>query len=183
MKNNYIFQSDRLGFRTWQDSDLAGLSAINSNPEVMRFFPGISSTEDTWGFIQRMQMQYADNGFCYYAVELLETGKLIGFTGIAKQEYEADFTPCIDIGWRLDPAFWGQGIATEAALRCIEYAFQTLGLNELLSVAPILNKPSISIMEKIGMTKVNEFLHTGLKDSPKLEKCVLYSLKNNLPIE
>lgn len=179
MKNKYIFQSKRLGFRTWQDSDLPSLSAINSDPEVMKFFPSIPSSEDTWNFIQRMQLQYAENGFCYYATELLETGDLVGFIGMARQDYEADFAPCVDIGWRLGESYWGKGFASEGALACIAYAFDTLEIHELLSVAPCINLPSIRVMEKIGMSKVKEFNHSLLQDYPVLEPCALYSLKSN----
>ncbi|MFT6725966.1 MAG: RimJ/RimL family protein N-acetyltransferase [Flavobacteriales bacterium] len=178
MNNKYIFQSERLGFRTWQDSDLADLWSINSDAEVMEFFPGITTSDDTWNFIQRMQLEYAKNGFCYYAVELLDTRDLIGFIGIARQDYEADFTPCVDIGWRLGRSFWGHGYASEAALACVSYAFDTLGILELVSVAPSINLASVRVMEKIGMSKVKEFSHPLLKDNPELQNCVLFKLEN-----
>lgn len=175
----YLFTSARLGFRNWMDSDFESFHAITSDPEVMRFFPSISTEEQTRNLIQRMQHCFTENGYCYYAIELLETKELLGFIGIAKQTYEAEFTPCIDIGWRLKKTAWGKGYATEGAKRCLEYAFHDLGLTEILSVASLINEPSINVMKKIGMTFVKKFEHPLLLHQPRLKQCVLYKIKSN----
>jgi len=172
--NNYIFTSERLSFRNWKKSDIEALFNINSNDKVMRYFPSKPTMEATEAFIQRMQQMYAEEKFCYFAVETLDTNQFIGFIGLAKQTYEADFNPSIDIGWRLHPNFWGKGFATEGAKACLQYAFNELTIKKIVSVAPKINTPSISVMKKIGMQKVNDFKHPLLKDFPKLEDCVLY---------
>ena len=71
MKNTYLFTSERLGFRTWQESDIPGMIRINSDPVVMEFFPEITSEEKTREFVYRMQEQFEETGFCYFAVEKL----------------------------------------------------------------------------------------------------------------
>lgn len=176
---DYLFTSKRLGFRNWEISDINYLFEINSNIEVMKYFPSTISKEDCEKFIHRMQQQFIKNKFCYFAVDILETKQFIGFIGISEQTYEASFTPSTDIGWRLSPNFWGKGYATEGAKKCIEYGFNILGLNEIVSVAPIVNTPSITVMKKIGMTKKEEFKHPLLKDYPALENCVLYTKSNS----
>lgn len=104
---NYLFTSSRLGFRNWKDSDLDRMAIINADKDVMEFFPSTQTREVTNDFIDRMQKQFAENGFCYFAVDLLETKELIGFIGLSKQEYDAGFeTPFVDIGWRLSKTTW-----------------------------------------------------------------------------
>ena len=177
MSKSYIFKSERLGFRIWQASDLDGLYAINSNPHVMEFFPALPTQEETQSFMDRMNTQFSQLQHCYFAVDCLETNDFIGFIGLSKQTYEADFTPCIDIGWRLDDTFWNKGFATEGALACLDYAFNTLSLKEIVSVCPKVNLKSEQVMKKIGMKKQSEFNHIALKDHPTLETCVLYTIK------
>ena len=174
---NYLFTSERLGFRNWKTSDVNSLFELNSNNEVMRYFPAIQTKTQSESFIQRMQEQFQKNGFCYFAVEVIETQEFIGFIGISEQTYEIDFNPSIDIGWRLHPKFWRKGYATEGAKKCLEFAFKELNIKEIVSVAPTINIPSITVMKKIGMEKIKDFKHPLLKAHSELEMCSLYSLK------
>ena len=119
-----------------------------------------------------------NKGYCYYAVEILGTKDLIGFIGIAYQDYEADFTPCIDIGWRLTTSVWGKGYATEGAKACLDHAFQQLAVDKIYAVAPITNIPSIHVMQKIGMQPVKTFHHPRLTNFPPLRQCVLYQINS-----
>lgn len=176
MNNKYIFTSQRLGFRNWKDSDTDKLFSLNSDHEVMEFFPHLPSFEQTKGLIERMKKQFEKNGFCYFAVDELETEEFIGFIGIAEQNYEADFTPCVDIGWRLAEKYWNKGFASEGAKRCLEFAFENIELESIKSVASKINVKSIKVMEKIGMKYIQDFKHSALKDDKRLENCVLYEI-------
>jgi len=176
---NYIFTSERLGFRNWQLDDIDALFEMNSNEEVMRYFPTTSTKSQCEDFITRMQNQFQKNNFCYFAVEVLGSNEFIGFIGLCEQTYEIDFNPSIDIGWRLLPNFWGKGYATEGAKQCLHYAFNTLKLDEIVSVAPLINLTSITVMEKIGMQKIKTFDHPYLKKDPNLETCVLYKINRS----
>jgi RimJ/RimL family protein N-acetyltransferase len=172
----YIFRSKRLGFRNWMQSDLALMAEINTNPQAMAFFPSIQSYDQTQDFVERMDAQYAVNGYCYFAVDDVDGLGFIGFIGLSDQRYEADFTPCVDIGWRLHPAAWGQGFATEGALRCLAFAFEDIQMDQVVSVAPIVNARSINVMQKIGMKKVKDFIHPLLIYNERLRDCVLYAI-------
>ena len=121
-----------------------------------------------------MNRMHEEKGFCYFAVDLLETREFIGFIGLSTQEFESPFTPCVDIGWRLDPTFWGKGLATEGAVRCLEYGFTDIGLSQIRSIAPIQNKASIAVMNKSGMELIGTFSHPKLKNYPEMETCVCY---------
>jgi RimJ/RimL family protein N-acetyltransferase len=172
----YLFRSQRLGFRLWKPEDLGPLHAMCSDSEVMRYFPKVYSLEESQQFIKRMQSLYSDHGHCFYATDRLDTGSFIGFIGFSRQTFLADFTPCVDIGWRLDKAHWNQGFASEGAKRCLEYARRKLPLTEVYSMAPSINLPSISVMQKIGMKRIGHFLHPELEGHPTLEKLDLYKI-------
>lgn len=170
----YIFNSQRLGFRNWLPTDIDPMSEINADPLVMEFFPTLQSKEQTKEFIERMQNQFSEKGFCYFAVDKLEKGKFIGFIGISEQTFESDFTPCIDIGWRLSSKEWNKGFAAEGAKRCLEFAFQQLKLEKINAICPKANWRSESVMKKIGMKKEKEFIHPKLVEDERLRECVLY---------
>lgn len=171
---NYLFKSTRLGFRNWLNSDLEKLTAINADKKVMKFFPSIRTRQETKNFISRMQQQFSEKGYCYFAIDQLEDDTFIGFIGLSEQNYAADFTPCIDIGWRLAKTAWNKGYATEGAKRCLEFGFEKLQLDKIYSIVPVINTKSEQVMKKIGMRKVKIFAHPQLLDNARLRKCVLY---------
>ena len=131
---DYLFTSNRLGFRNWLDDDLKPFAKLNADPVVMRYFPKTLSLIETENFITRAKKQFTERGYTYFAVEELKTQKFIGFIGLSYQTYEASFNPNVDIGWRLAQAFWGKGYATEGAERCLEFAFNNLSLKKLLLI-------------------------------------------------
>lgn len=178
---HYIFKSERLGFREWITTDLEELAAINADPRVMRFFPAVQSFEQTEAFIKRMSLQFKQKGFCYFAVDRLDTPDFIGFIGLSVQTFEAAFNPCIDVGWRLKQAAWNQGFATEGAKRCLDYALTHLNLDKVNAMAPKINIPSINVMKKLGMEEVLTFNHPLLIDDARLRECVLYEIKLVMP--
>ena len=175
---SYLFHSARLGFRNWSDADFAPMAAISADAEVMKYFPAEATFEQTSTFIKRMQDEFDERGYCYFAVDELSTNTFIGFIGLSWKTFEADFTPCIDIGWRLSPDVWNKGYATEGAIRCLDYAFNTLKLDRVYSMAPKINATSERVMHKAGMMKVGEFEHPLLLEHPELKYCVLYVKSN-----
>lgn len=141
---------------------------------VMRYFPALQGRAETASFIARLQANYEERGYCYFALETLDDRQFIGFTGLMWQNYDAPFTPCTDMGWRLATSAWGKGYATEAAVRCIQYAFDELKLEKVVATAPRVNLPSINVMQKAGMRYIQDFNHPRLKGDERLERCVLY---------
>lgn len=170
----YIFTSERLGFRNWNLTDIDKMHEINSDEKVMEFFPSIPTKEQTKEFIERMQNLFANKGFCYFAVDKLEDNEFIGFIGLSEQTYKADFTPCIDIGWRIKSSEWNKGFASEGAKKCLEYALNDLKVKNIYSIAPKINTKSEHIMTKIGLKKQYEFEHSLLTNFEKLKTCLLY---------
>lgn len=174
MQEKYLFTSQRLGFRNWDTADIDAMVAINADVKVMEHFPSVLTKEQTADFISRMQKQFKEKGFCYFAVDILEGNIFIGFIGLSEPLFEADFTPCVDIGWRLSSAVWQHGFATEGAKRCLQYAFSTLKIAAVYAIAPIVNVKFEQVMRKIGMFKVCNFDHPLLLKIERLKVCVLY---------
>ena len=175
MNTDYLFTSNRLGFRNWVDTDVEKMILINSDKEVMKFFPFLPTEQQTRDFIMRMQKQFAHKGYCYFATDLLETNTFLGFIGLSEQTYKASFTPCTDIGWRLSKDYWSRGFATEGAKACLEYADKNLNLPQIFAIASQINKNSIKVMDKIGMRYLRNFEHPSLIENPRLKNCVVYS--------
>ena len=175
MHQKYLFQTNRLGFRVWQPSDLQPFGEINADPETMRFFKNPYSLEETQAMMDRMARMFEEKGYCYFAVDLLENQELIGAIGLGWKTFEADFTPCVDIGWRISKNYWNKGLTTEGAKACLEFA-KRLGIPEVFSYATSANLPSIQIMKKIGMHFSYEFELSELREFPHLKQCTLYHI-------
>lgn len=171
----YLFKSERLGFRNWKQEDIEPFAEMCADEKVMAYFPTKLNRTEARSLIERLVAQFEKHGYTYYSTELLATGEWIGFIGMAWQEYESIYTPATDIGWRLKSSAWGKGFATEGAKRCLEHAFGELKLKEIISVCPLSNRASERVMQKIGLVKAGEFDHPKLGDYPKLRRCVCYS--------
>jgi RimJ/RimL family protein N-acetyltransferase len=178
-KSDYIFKSERLGFRNWRNEDFLEFAKLNSDGEVMEHFPKILSEKKVEDLMEKLQNHFTKNRYTYYATEILETKEFIGMIGLAFQKYKTNFTPAIDIGWRLKRNAWGKGYATEGAKRCLDYAFNELDIRKIISVCTIKNIKSENVMKKIGMTKKGEFKHPELINHPEYEEHFWYEIINN----
>lgn len=173
----YIFESSRLGFRMWQESDKEIFAKMNGNKEVMRYFPKTLDSNESDNFIHRIQEHFNQYGYGLWAVEIKDTKEFIGSIGFLNASFEAEFTPCVEIGWRLDNKYWNNGYATEGAKVCLEYGFANLNLNTIYSFTAEINQPSQNVMEKIGLKKVGQFMHPRVEDDSPLKPHVLYKIE------
>ena len=108
-------------------------------------------------------------------MELKSNGTFIGYVGLHEIGFDADFTPGVEIGWRLDADYHNQGLATEAAKVVLKLA-KKKGLQRLYSFTAKRNSPSERVMQKIGMKKVGEFEHPNLSSVSPLRTHVLYQI-------
>ncbi|HAU0926962.1 TPA: GNAT family N-acetyltransferase [Legionella pneumophila] len=174
-----ILETKRLFLRTFQEKDVESLIAINQDPKVMQFFPAIPTREETIAFIDKIISHQEEKNFSLYAAEIKNTGEMIGFVGLFTATFQAHFTPAVEIGWRLSSKHWNQGYATEAAKAVLDYAFRKLDLGEVVSFTSVLNKPSIRVMQKIGLhtNSEDDFDNTKVPLGSQLIRHVLYKLK------
>lgn len=173
-----MIETPRLILRRWRPEDLEPYAALNADPEVMRYFPATLSLEETRANLKLIEEKFEKQGFSFFATELKSTGEMIGFVGLNIPGFEAHFTPCVEIGWRLARKHWGQGYATEGALASLRYGFETLGLGEIVSFTAVQNAPSRRVMEKIGMRQDpgGDFDHPRVPEGHPLRRHVLYRL-------
>ncbi|WP_342527317.1 GNAT family N-acetyltransferase [Chryseomicrobium sp. FSL W7-1435] len=173
-------ETPRLKLRDWKDSDLEPFQYLNADEKVMRFFPKALSKKESDVFCQAIIAEIKECGFGLYAVEMKETKEFIGFIGFHRATFESDFTPCIEIGWRLKKEAWGKGYATEGAKACLEYGFEELGFDEIFSLTADINEPSKQVMRKIGLEFVKKFDHPRVDPKSMLRKHVLYYVQRNV---
>jgi ribosomal-protein-alanine N-acetyltransferase len=150
-----------------------------ANLAVMEFFPSLLSRAESDALIDRIEAHFAEHGFGLWAAERRANGEFIGYVGLASTRLSAVFTPCVEIGWRLDAAHWGEGLATEGARAVARHAFEVLGLAEIVSFTVPANLRSRRVMEKLGMTRDpgDDFDHPMLAAGHPLRRHVLYRLK------
>lgn len=127
-------ETERLILRQWLPSDRAPFAELNADPEVMRYFPATLSREESDALADRAQAMIERHGWGFWAVEQKEDGDFIGFVGLNIPAVDLPFNPCVEVGWRLAQASWGQGYATEAARACLQVGFQQLYLAEIVSL-------------------------------------------------
>ncbi|MBW8348825.1 GNAT family N-acetyltransferase [Bacillus sp. IITD106] len=166
----------RLQLSDWKETDLEPFSRLNADEQVMMYFPKPLSKEETNVFHQSILSELKECGFGLYAVEVKENKEFIGFIGFHKATFKADFTPCIEIGWRLKKEAWGKGYATEGASACLQYGFNELGFSDVYSFTSDVNKPSKNVMKKIGMNFIKTFNHPKIKNDSPLSKHVLFHI-------
>ena len=168
--------TDRLVLRRLGESDFDPFSAMNADPNVMRYFPRTLAPAETREMMNRNDAHFERHGFGFWAVEMQATGEFAGFIGLGVPGFAAHFTPCVEIGWRLASSFWNRGIATEGARAILDRAFHTYQLREIIAFTTVTNLPSRRVMEKIGMTynPRDNFLHPNIEEGDPLRPHVLY---------
>lgn len=141
----------------------------------------VKSLEMTGAIWDGSSLQNNKRGYTLWAVELKETHEMIGFIGLNDTSWQSHFTPAVEIGWRLGSQYWGQGYATEGAIACLEYGFNTMNLNEIVSFTVPDNVKSIQVMERIGLKRdiKGDFAHPRLAADHPLSQHVLYRLTRN----
>lgn len=173
-----IIETERLILRTWEDADAEIYFQINQDPQVLECLPGSLTIEQVKKFSQNMNEQQEKRGFTLWAAELKESKKFIGFIGLNFVDWDVHFTGAVEIGWRLDSKFWGQGLATEGAKAARDFAFNKLHLKEIVALTVPQNKRSRRVMEKIGMKQDMDgnFKHPKLPANHRLSEHVLYRI-------
>ena len=172
-----VTETERLIIRHYKEEDFLAFTEMNADEDVMEHFPHTLDDEGSRNLFERLNTRINETGKCFWAVELKENNDFIGFVGLSEPDFEADFIPCTEIGWRLRRKYWGKGYATEGANACLQVGWEEYQLEEILSFAVKSNLPSIHVMKKIGMTYVKNFIHPALKQWPEIEECILYELR------
>jgi RimJ/RimL family protein N-acetyltransferase len=114
----------------------------------MEHFRDSLTREQSDELVETIEAGFEANGFGLWALELRESGEFIGFAGLAVPEFDALFTPAVEVGWRLARSAWGNGYATEAGAAALEFGFEQAGLDEIVSFTTVANRRSRAVMER-----------------------------------
>jgi RimJ/RimL family protein N-acetyltransferase len=166
----------RARLRRLREADFAEFARMNADPEVMRYFPKPWTEEESRAAFDKVNAEFDQRGFGVYALQADE--QFAGVVGLSVPSFQSWFTPCVEILWRLQPQFWGRGLATEAAGAVMKMAADELALEKVFAFAVAQNRASIRVMQKIGMTPCDppSFDHPDV-DDPSLRHHLLYSIQ------
>jgi len=175
-------ETDRLALRGWRDADREPFAELNADPRVAEFLGPPLDRVASDALVDRILARWASDGHGLWAVERRADGVFLGFVGLAAPSFEAAFTPCIEVGWRIAAPFWGRGYATEAACAALRFGFEECGLDEIVSFTTAANVRSRAVMERLGMTRdpAEDFDHPRLADGNPLRPHVLYRLRRDV---
>ena len=172
-------ETPRLLLRGWEPRDAGPFAALNADPEVMRFFPAPLSRARSDLLIARLLAREARDGFCFHVAERKADGRFLGMVGVSRVDLpDTPVDGTIEAGWRFARAAWGQGYATEGAARAISWAFETLGIGEVVAFTARPNLPSQAVMERLGMRRdpARDFAHPLIPEDSPLRDHVTFAV-------
>ena len=169
--DGYVFQTARLTLREMEREDFQDLAEMLLDPEVMYAYEHAFSEREVWEWLERQQTRYRRDGFGLWALELRETGEMVGQAGLTWQPCEGETV--LEIGYLLKRKHWHRGYAREAAAGCRDYAFTRLGAQRVHSIIKADNTPSIRVARAIGMEAEKEFSASYFGGS---KRQILYAL-------
>jgi RimJ/RimL family protein N-acetyltransferase len=176
-----LLRTPRLLLREWRAEDREPFAALNADPRVMEHLPARLSRRQSDALARRSVQHFELHGFGPWAVEVPGVAPFVGFVGLVVPAFEAHFTPCVELGWRLAAGHWGHGYATEAALASARHAFDVVGLERLVSFTTPQNVRSQAVMQRIGMTHdpADDFDHPRFPPGHRLSRHVMYRLEKS----
>ncbi len=168
----------RVRLRPWRDADLDPFARLSANADAMRHLTPLPDRAASDAAAGRMRAHFDQYGFGFMVVETLDEGTFAGLAGLAHVTFDAPFAPAVEIGWRLDPRFWGQGLAAEAARLALWDGFGRLNLDEIVAFTVPANERSWRLMERLGMTRdpADDFDHPRVPEGDPRRRHVLYRL-------
>ncbi|MEV6209908.1 GNAT family N-acetyltransferase [Kitasatospora sp. NPDC051914] len=173
-------RTERLLLRPWRESDLAPWAAMNADPEVREHLGELLTREQCEAGVAAFRADTERRGYGWWAVEAAATGEFVGFAGLDDVDEDMPFTG-VEVGWRLARSAWGHGYATEAGRACLDFAFDTLRLPEVLAVTTAANHRSQAVMQRLGMVRdpAEDFEDPYAPEGSRLRPSVLYRLRRD----
>ena len=151
-----ILETERLYLREIQQSDYTALCKILQDKDVMYAYEHAFDDIEVQEWLDKQIKRYHDFGFGLWAVILKETEEMIGQCGITMQDYNNKQVP--EIGYLFQKSFWHMGYASEAAISCKKYAFETLNFDEVFSIIRDTNLASQNVALRNGMSIKDNFV-------------------------
>jgi RimJ/RimL family protein N-acetyltransferase len=158
-----VIETERLLLRSWREEDFDPFVEQTNTPAVMRWLGGVQPPEDLRARLRDVFTAWEEvRGFTFWVVERKEDGALLGFCGLKlASDPGTKIEGMHEIGWRLREDAWGQGYAREAATASLDFAFDTVGAEQVVALTVEGNKPSWGLMERLGMTRRADLDYVG----------------------
>jgi len=172
-----IAETERLILRDWRTADRAiFLSHLNS-PAVMQWLGGVQDDATYAAAFDRLATYQRDFGHSFWIVERKSDGEVLGFCGLKRVNAEGACNPGdMEIGWRLRQDAWGQGIAKEAAIACLDLAFDRFAASHVVALTVAGNVGSWGLMKRLGMTRRRDLDYHDPRFGPDLNPTIVYSI-------
>jgi RimJ/RimL family protein N-acetyltransferase len=141
-------ETERLLLRPFEERDLDDYARLCADPEVMRYLGDgrtLNRTE-AWRQMAFFLGHWTLRGYGLWAAVLKATGACVGRIGL----HNPLGWPGLEVGWALDRGFWGLGLATEGGRAALDFAFNRLGIDHVISVIRPDNERSIRVAERLG---------------------------------
>jgi RimJ/RimL family protein N-acetyltransferase len=126
--------TERLRLRRFRAGDAEAYAAINADPLVVRFLGGEIDRAASDAQLARIMGHWDEHGFGLWAAELRDGGRMVGFVGLSIPAFLPAVLPAVEVGWRLASDVWGRGLATEGARAGVDWGFDGLGLDRIISI-------------------------------------------------
>jgi RimJ/RimL family protein N-acetyltransferase len=168
--------TDRLRLRGWRLDDRVPYAALNADPVVAEYLGGPLDRLGSDVLVDGYEAHWARQGFGIWAVEVLDGAPCIGSVGLQRVAATLPCAPAVEVAWRLARVAWGRGYATEGAHAALTYAFDVVGLEQVVAFTAVGNARSRAVMRKLGMTHdpAGDFAHPRLAANDPLRPHVLY---------
>lgn len=152
-----VLQTDRLIMREWRNEDFGAFLDFCTDPETANYVGGVCSREDAWRRMAAIIGHWVLRGYGFWALQCRADGGFAGYCGL----WNPEGWPEPEIGWGLAKAYQGKGLATEAALKTREHAYETLGWSTVVSCVAVENAASRRLAERLGAVEERVFENRG----------------------
>jgi [ribosomal protein S5]-alanine N-acetyltransferase len=155
-----LLETDRLLLREFDEADALAYYSLGSDPLITRYTgaPPLTSLEQALEVLRSNPLaDYQRRGFGRWACVLRQSGAVIGFAGLKWLDELQE----VDLGYRLLPAYWGRGLATEASQAALNYGLRHLKLQRVIGLVDPANLASVRVLEKLGMTRTGMLEYRG----------------------
>ena len=173
-----MIETPRLILRPYGEDDRDAFAALNGDPRVGAWLGGTQDRAQSDAMMDRINAHIAAHGFGLWGAETRADGRLVGFVGLnTVKASDLPVGPAVEMGWRLIPGTWGQGLASEGAAAALAWGFAHLDVDEIIAFTADTNLASQGVMRKIGMAHdpARDFDHPRLPGDHPLRRHVLFA--------
>lgn len=171
-------ETQRLLLREWGEEDGERFYAIMNTPAVMRHLGGVQDRATWNAAFERLKRYQRDYGHSFWLVERKEDGELLGFCGLklVNSPGGEHIAGQYEIGWRLRESAWGRGYAKEAAIACLDLAFERFRAPHVVALTIGPNRESQGLMLRLGMKRRTDLDFDDRRFGPEMNPTIVYRI-------